>query len=390
MQAQVDNIHNEGERLYFTLKGVNVSVANALRRTFLSNIETIVFRGFPHEANQIDIQKNSTKFNNEYIKQRISCIPIMNSDDANFDNFIQSYQIIIDESNSTPEQKDITTEHIQMKNKNTGKLESKEFVKKYFPPDPITQEYIIICILYPNYNQANEENEHIHLIADLDKGCGEDNSCWNVVHHCAYENVRNESKIQDEASKIENPIEKQDFLLLDAQRIVIPNEFKMSIESLGIFTNETLVRKACEYIIQCLRTMYGDLHEQQKQSDPIVSYDQNETHMTSNHGSLHQHIQNTKDGYFSIYKEDDFYVLKLKKDDYTIGKLLEYYFYEMYERNVHFVGFKKKHPTEKEGYIYVKFNTKHSDQDTYIKVLTCIEKLIQMFTTIQNYFPLLD
>ena len=356
MQAQVDNIHNEGERLYFNLKGVNVSVANALRRTFLSNIETIVFRGFPHEANQIDIQKNSTKFNNEYIKQRISCIPIMNSDDANFDNFIQSYQIIIDESNSTPEQKDITTEHIQMKNKNTGKLESKEFVKKYFPPDPITQEYIIICILYPNYNQANEENEHIHLIADLDKGCGGDNACWNVVHHCAYENVRNESKIQDEASKIENPIEKQDFLLLDAQRIVIPNEFKMSIESLGIFTNETLVRKACEYIIQCLRTMYGDLHEQQKKSDPIVSYDQNETHMTSNHGSLHQHIQNTKDGYFSIYKEDDFYVLKLKKDDYTIGKILEYYFYEMYERNVHFVGFKKKHPTEKEGYIYVKFN----------------------------------
>ena len=58
MQAQVDNIHNEGERLYFNLKGVNVSVANALRRTFLSNIETIVFRGFPHEANQIDIQKN--------------------------------------------------------------------------------------------------------------------------------------------------------------------------------------------------------------------------------------------------------------------------------------------------------------------------------------------
>lgn len=390
MQVQVDNIHNEGERLYFTLKGVNVSVANALRRTFLSNIETIIFRGFPHEANQIDIQKNTTKFNNEYIKQRMSCIPIMNSDDANFDNFIQSYQIIIDESNSSPEQKDITTEHIQMKNKNTGKLETKEFVKKYFPPDPITGQYIIICILYPNYNQANEENEHIHMVVDLDKGTAGENSCWNVVHHCTYENVRNESKIQDEASKIQNPNEKEDFLLLDAQRIVIPNEFKMSIESLGIFSNQTLVRKACEYILQCFRTMYSDLREQQKQTDPIVSYDQNETHMTSNHGSLHQHIQNTKDGYFSVYKEDDFYVFKLKKDDYTIGKLVEYYFYEMYESSVHFVGFKKKHPTEKEGYIYVKMNTKHSDEDMYIKMLNCIEKMIQMYTSIQNYFPLMD
>lgn len=390
MQAQVDNIHNDGNRLYFTLKGVNVSVANAIRRTFLSNIETIIFRGFPHEANQIDIKKNTTKFNNEYLKQRISCIPVMNSDDANFDNFIQSYQVIIDETNSGPEQKDITTEHLQMKNKNTGKQESREFVQKYFPPDSITGEYILICILYPNYNQTNEENEQIHIVADMDKGTAGENSCWNVVHHCAYENVRNESKIQEQASKIEDPIQKKDFLLLEAQRIVYPDEFKMSIESLGIYTNKTLVHKACEYILQCFRNMHGDLREQQKQSEPIVSYDQNTTHMTSNHGSLHQHIQNTKDGYFSVYKEDDFFVFKLKKDDYTIGKMIEYYFYELYEKNVYFVGFKKKHPTENEGYIYIKFNSKHTDEDTYIKMLQCIDKLIQMFTNIQNNFQLVD
>ena len=53
MQAQVLNISNDGERLYFTVKGLNVSVANSIRRTLLSNIETLVFRGFPHEENRI-------------------------------------------------------------------------------------------------------------------------------------------------------------------------------------------------------------------------------------------------------------------------------------------------------------------------------------------------
>ena len=384
MQQEVENIYNDGERLYFTLKGVNVSVANSIRRTILSNIDTLVFRGFPHEENRINILKNTTKFNNEYLKQRISCIPIINPEEINYENFIQNYQIMIQEENDTSEQMDVTTKHIKMMNKNTNQLESDEFVKKYFPPDPISGDYILICVLYPNYNKANESNEKLHLIAEFDRGNAGENACWNVAHHCAYEFRRNDAKINEMASKIEDKMEKDDFMILDAQRVVLDKEFIISVESIGIFSNQEIVYKACEYILKCIKTMYGNLKI--NQSEPIVSYDQNVTDMTSSNGALQQSIQNSKDGYFTLYKEDEFYVFKLKEDDYTIGKLVETYFFEMYENEVQFVGFKKKHPTEKEAYIYIKFKTNISNEEVYQKMINLLDILARMFLEIQQKF----
>lgn len=388
MQQQIENIYNDNERLYFTLKGVNVSVVNSIRRTILSNIDTLVFRGFPHEENQINILKNTTKFNNEYLKQRISCIPIINPDEKNYENFIQNYQIMIKEENNTSEQMDITTKHIQLMNKNTNKVESVEIVKKYFPPDPISGDYIVICVLYPNYNKANEQNERLQFIAEFDRGNAGENACWNVAHHCSYECRRNEAKINEMASKIDDPMQKNDFIILDAQRIVYENEYIMSVESIGIFSNEELVYKACEYILKCLKTMFANLKS--KQSEPIVSYDQNVTHITSSNGALQQSIQNSIDGYFTLYKEDEFYVFKLKEDDYTMGKLVETYFFEMYENDIQFVGFKKKHPTEKEAYIYIKFKTNINHEEVYKKMLYLLDILARMFLDIQQKFAKLS
>ena len=62
--------------LTFTLTNVHVSIANALRRTMLSDIPTLGFRTFPHEKNDAVIHKNTSRFNNEILKQRLSCIPI--------------------------------------------------------------------------------------------------------------------------------------------------------------------------------------------------------------------------------------------------------------------------------------------------------------------------
>ena len=39
--------------------------------------------------------------------------------------------------------------------------------------------------------------------------------------------------------------------------------------------------------------------------------------------------------------EDPFYIFELSQDDYTIGKLLEIYFYKLFESELKFVGFKK-------------------------------------------------
>ena len=60
----------------FTISGIDVSLANAIRRVILSRINTIVFKTTPNEVNTAIIKVNTSRFNNEIIKQRLSSIPI--------------------------------------------------------------------------------------------------------------------------------------------------------------------------------------------------------------------------------------------------------------------------------------------------------------------------
>ena len=132
-KVQIDIMNENTGRLTFNLNNVHVSIANALRRTIMTNINTLVFRGFPHEENKIEFLKNTTKFNNEYLKQRISCIPIVNNDSLNFENFVKNYEIVIDKENNSNEIKEITTKDIKIRNKTTNQFESIEFTKNIFP-----------------------------------------------------------------------------------------------------------------------------------------------------------------------------------------------------------------------------------------------------------------
>ena len=75
---------NNKDILGFTLSGVNVSIANAIRRTMLAEIPTLVFRTSPYEENKANIMINTTRLNNELLKQRLSCIPIHVNDIENF------------------------------------------------------------------------------------------------------------------------------------------------------------------------------------------------------------------------------------------------------------------------------------------------------------------
>ena len=69
MNPTVTNISEEDNVFRFQLSGVNMSLANALRRIMLSEIETIVFRTAPYKENLATIDVNTSRLNNEIIKQ---------------------------------------------------------------------------------------------------------------------------------------------------------------------------------------------------------------------------------------------------------------------------------------------------------------------------------
>ena len=171
-----DSLEKKGV-LQFTLDNTNVSVANALRRTILSDIETVVMN--PKDSNFI---VNTTRFNNEILKQRLGCIPVHIKD---FDD-IESLQIEVDESNETDSIQYVTTKDFKIKDLSNDKYLSESVVKTIFPPNKMTQCYILFARLRPRI--TNEiPGERIKLTCNLSLGVAKQDGMYNVASTCAYE-----------------------------------------------------------------------------------------------------------------------------------------------------------------------------------------------------------
>jgi len=361
MSVQVENVVESEGTLSFNIRGVETCVVNSLRRTCLSNIETLVFKGFPHHESSINIIKNTTNFNNEYLKHRISCIPIMSNKSNEFDQLKENYKIVVDVKNEKGKQEKryVTTKDIVLVNKQTNNAVQSEMNGSLFPPDPISGEHILLCVLYPNHNLSDNEMEELNFEAEFEIGCAQENSCWNVVHNCTYEFLRNEPEISKRANNIEDKMEKRDFEILDAQRIYYENEYKMTVESLGIFTNRELMAKSCEYITSKLNLII-----QYTKDNELANVQTKEEYISaSNDGTKSaEEIEEYQNMYCNIYTEDDFFVFELKEDDYTIGKLIEVYLYSSYKETLNFVGFKKNHPVQPNAHIYIRYKKEQTNK----------------------------
>ena len=98
MEPVVKINSEENNTLLFTMSDINHSLANSLRRIILSDIPTIVFRTFPHSESKVDITVNTTRLNNEILKQRIGCIPIHITDS---DFPYEEYVVEVDKKNDS-------------------------------------------------------------------------------------------------------------------------------------------------------------------------------------------------------------------------------------------------------------------------------------------------
>lgn len=339
MNPKISNVSDEKGKLTFRLSGINVSLANAIRRIILSEIPTIVFQTFPHEKNKANIEINTTRFNNEIIKQRLSCIPIHITDTA-FD--YQNYSIEIDKKNDTNTIQFITTEDIKIKNTTNDSYLTDAETKTIFPPDPITRDYIDIVRIRPKLSKTLD-GEHLKLSCAFSISKAKVNSSFNVASTCCYSaaqdpveknRVWSEKAKQLKAEKTSaTDIEKikEDWLLLDAKRITIPDTFDFIIESVGVFSATSIVEKACQVMINKLVKFVEDLSEKDEMVIPS---------------------NNTIDNCYDI---------KLIGEDYTLGKVIEYLLYAKYynlpdeSKVVTYCGFIKPHPHIDESIIRVAF-----------------------------------
>jgi len=352
---------NKGQELTFKILNVDVSVVNSIRRVILTEIPCLVFRGFPHYSNKINIKKNNTKFNNEYLKHRISCIPIYNNNEAEFEN-MKNYEIRVSVVNNDTKSVYVTTKDFKLFSKETDK-EIKD--QHLFRADPISNDYIPICCLMPKISETDDAEE-LTMTIDFDIGTAKEDSCWNVVSKCMFVNIQDEERIEKEVKRLQlKPQDEKDFRILDAQRIFTPNHYLMTVESIGVFDNEDIVVKACEYIKYRLTDLAAFLHKEAGLSEPSF--------IKEKYGLFEDPVK-------------PIYYLRIENDDYTIGKIIEKYLYYMFEDQLYYVSFKKEHPHDTHCLIHFAYKKKVEVGQIIQDLTSVTDELIRIYNKIDQSF----
>ncbi len=361
MEPIVTNRVETDDSLRFELANVDVSVVNSLRRVVLTNIDQLVFRGFPHAENQLSIEKNNTKFNNEFLKHRIQSVPIFESDTSKFENLVKNYWVKVNVTNDTNTRKDLTTKDFKIVHKDTGKAIGEPETRKLFPPDRITQDYILLSTLMPKVSETDEP-ETLTMTLQFSIGNAKQDSCWNVVSKCAYYNKQDEAKVKKAIA--EKPKEEQrDFELLDAQRICVPNHYVFHLTTLGVFTNQEILHKACHFLLERM-TEFSKFLE-------------NVTFTQTQYGEPEP---------FALYQTETGYYLRIEQDDYTIGKLVENHLHLMFGKEIYYISFKKDHPHHTPCFVTFQYRNPVELETITNHLAQVSKKIIDTYKSISTYF----
>ena len=336
MNPSISNISVDSDVYKFTLSGLNVSLANAIRRTILSDIPTTVFHTQTYQDNQCIIHMNTTRLHNEIIKHRLSCIPVHIQE---LDLLPGKYIMELDMHNDTDSMMFATTENFKIKNKENDNYLTSDETKRIFPPCPKTNMFIDFVRLRPRMGDTIP-GEKLKLSCEFSVHTASENSMYNVVTKCSYGNTidlikanevweGHENKLRTEdTTKADIELQKKNFYLLDAHRHYIEDSFDYCIQSVGVYENREIVRKACVVLQNRLTNM---IHSVDSDSIP-VKY--SETTMDHSHDII------------------------LENEDYTLGKVLEYIMYEKHyvsDKTMTFCGFKKFHPHDMDSTIRIAY-----------------------------------
>jgi DNA-directed RNA polymerase subunit L len=356
------------DELKFTISGINVSFANAIRRILLSEIPMVVFRVSPNNKNKCNIIANTCGLNNEIIKHRLSCIPIHIKDTEEFP--LKNYIMELNIENNTDTSIVVTSENFVIKDLVSNKLLPKEKIHEIFPADEHTGMFIDFVRLKAKAAEEIQAKK-IHLTCEFDIGTAKEDGAYNAVSTCSYgntiDNAAQEAKLaqlkqkwKDEGKK-ENEIEFEatNWKLLEGKRIFKNDSFDFIIQSVGVHTNQELIIMACLIMIEKL----GKL-------DTLIEEDNLEIKVADNT------MRNCYD-------------IILENEDYTIGKVIEYalltMFYES-SKSLTYCGFKMLHPHDSYSLIRVAYKEPIEISNIKGNLKNAISYSVETFNKIRKEF----
>ena len=352
----------------FTLENANVSIANALRRTILSDINCVVMDTSLEKKN-IKIFKNTTRFNNEILKQRLSSIPVHIKDLDAVDDLV----VEINEVNDSDSIVYVTTKDFKIKNLTTETYLDDEAVAEIFPADPLTRGHILFARLRPKIS-SDIPGQELHLECKLSVSNAAHNGMYNVVSTCAYANTPDRVEQQSQWQQVEQELEEKGYSkedidyfesnwkLLKGKRFFVKDSFDFKLESVGVYTNLELLHLAIDVIVKKLNYINTIC-----QSDKLIMEKDKTT------------MKNSVD-------------ITLENEDYTIGKVIEYILHNEYylssDRVLDYVGFIKMHPHDTDSIIRISFHQQENFTDENIRSIISYvcQTGINIFTNLKEYF----
>ena len=364
--------------LRFIMEPTTVGYANSLRRTMITDVETIAFRADITETgttSDVLITKNSTPLSNEMLAHRIGLIPIHVENPLDWKP--EEYAFSLKVSNESSNPLDVVAGDIQVL-KRRGAEEEPLLVPnvQFFHPDPVTHDTALLTVLKGKL--ASQEPEMIDLSAIATMGTGRENAAFMpVTSRCAYGYSRdddpeikreiftlwlNKHKKVNVTELEENPTRKgeleREFETMEVQRCYKKDErgepysFDFIVESVGVLSPTYIVARAIE-VLQAKVLRYasidtGDLPDSVKVRPADAKM-----------------------------KGFDFV---FQKEDHTMGNLLQTWMEHnlMDTEQFTFVGYKVPHPLRDEMVLRVGVDS-GKDVDARAAVAKAARECAQMF-----------
>jgi len=365
----------------FELANIHFSTANAIRRLMISNVKTVGFRTEPYKDCDIKVLVNDTPLHNQFTVHRLAMIPINvpNPDKFNVDD----YQFIIDVSNNTNAIRTITTEDFQIKQISTNKFLPRDEVMRFFPPDPITGDYLLLNKLRPKYfvphktlsrevkaemakelDKSVEDVMHFHIEAKASISNGFENGHYSPVAVACYVNTVDPKRAEEGLrAYIDAQVEKSKnlgaepptpekmkcrFELTEQGRFFYINDrqesnvFTFKIETVGIIPSLVVFHRAIEILKDKITTFISNLVARNEEVITI-------TPSSQLLGGYDITVQNEDDTLGNIVQSH----LCLLYADFNLAKE---------HRKLKFVGYKRPHPLEKHIIFSIQGNNDNVEQ----------------------------
>jgi hypothetical protein len=356
IDKKVDRHQNETQ---FILRNVDLSFANAIRREILGgNIDVVGILTEPEELNEVEILKNTGRMHNEMLKHRLSAIPIHIQDYVSMD--ISKYKIVLQVKNDTNHILDVTSKDIKIYDMGVNAYVNESERNTIFPANSLTKDYILLTRLYPRKNSISDVEE-IHLEAPLSLRKSSESSVYNTTSTCSYgfviDPVKQKKAWEDHKKTLSNvedmDFEKKNWYVHEGRRHYKENQYQFKIESVGVYSNDDIVKKACYSLNQKLDILLQEPFDIKKGNTVELSYD-----------------------------------VIIPNDNYTIGKIIENACYNLFYKEkavLSFIGYNKVHPHVNYGIIRMMFHKEEYDENYIQNILPqAIQYAKTLFTAISN------